>query len=143
MPQVAFHTGVEKIDHACRLLRKAYRQGARVAVTGEASQLAQLDRALWTFEPLAFVPHARLGRGATVPPRLSPTPIWLVDDAQASPTHDVLVNLGPGLAAGGERYARVIELVSADAQDAADGRRRWRAWEGLGVRPDHAVKGGP
>ena len=58
MTDVAFHTGIANpLDYACRLLRKAYRSGARVAVHGEPAVLDRLDQALWTFEALEFVPH--------------------------------------------------------------------------------------
>ena len=65
MPAVAFHFNVpERRGYVCRLLRKAWRSGARVVVTGEAAMLAEVDRLLWTFEPLEFVPH---WRGGTAP----------------------------------------------------------------------------
>jgi DNA polymerase III subunit chi len=140
--EVAFHTGVDKLDHACRLLRKAYRQGAKVVVCGDAAQLARLDQALWIFEPLEFVPHARLKRGESAANRLAPrTPIWLVDVGATPPHRDVLVNLGPEMAEGWDGFARVIELVSAEPDDLAAGRRRWRTYEAQGVRVEHKVKG--
>ena len=44
--QVDFHSGVtDKVGHACRLLRKAVRQGARVQVCGEPAELDALDQA--------------------------------------------------------------------------------------------------
>ena len=80
MTEVSFHTGVSDVlGYACRLLRKAARKGARVAVCGEAALLQQLDRALWTFDPLDFTPHARLAAGAVPAPRLAATPIWLIE----------------------------------------------------------------
>jgi DNA polymerase-3 subunit chi len=134
--EVAFHTGVpDKLAHGCRLLRKAYRQGARVVVAGDAATLARLDQALWTFEPLEFVPHLRLRRGETPPARLARTPIWLVEPGAAAPHHEVLVNLGPEMVEGHEAFARVIEIVAADDDDRATGRQRWRAYEAAG----HAV----
>jgi DNA polymerase-3 subunit chi len=139
---IAFHTGVaDKLDHACRLLRKAYRQGAKVVVAGDAAVLNRLDQALWSFEPLEFVPHVRVRRGDVVPPRLSRTPIWLADAGAAAPHHDVLVNLGPEMVEGYEQYARVIEIVSAEAEDTSAGRRRWRAYEAQGLPIAHPVKG--
>jgi DNA polymerase-3 subunit chi len=140
MAEVAFHTGVDKLDHACRLLRKAYRQGAKVVVAGDGAQLARLDQALWTFEPLEFVPHARLKRGEAMAPRFARTPIWLVDAGATPPHHDVLVNLGPEMVEDWNTFARVIELVSGEPDDLAAGRKRWRAYEAQGARIDHAVK---
>lgn len=131
--QVAFHTGVpDKVAHGCRLLRKAWRQGARVVVSGDPALLARLDQALWTFEPLEFVPHARLRNGQSPQPRLARTPIWLVDPGTEPPHRDVLVNLGPDMPAGYDAFGRVIELVGEDDEDRAAGRRRWRAYEAAG-----------
>ena len=43
MTEVAFHTGIANpLDYACRLLRKAYRSGAKVAVHGEAALIDRL-----------------------------------------------------------------------------------------------------
>ena len=61
MPQVEFHSGVAApLQYACRLLRKAWRQQVAVLVTAPPPLLAALDRELWTFEALEFVPHRRL-----------------------------------------------------------------------------------
>ena len=61
MTEVSFHTGLpDKQAYACRLLRKAWRQGLRVMVTGDAATLTRLDQALWLFEQEEFVPHLRL-----------------------------------------------------------------------------------
>ncbi|WP_395700846.1 DNA polymerase III subunit chi [Aquabacterium sp.] len=140
MPEVAFHTGLsDKLGYTCRLLRKAWRQGARVVVTADAPTLGKLDSLLWTFEHEEFVPHARLRSGEQVPPGLARTPIWLADDADgarvAALQATVLVNLGPRLAAGYEQFARVIEVVGDDAEDAQQGRQRWRGYQAAGCTP--------
>lgn len=142
MPNVDFHSGVsDRLGFACRLLRKAYRQGARVAVVGQAEELARLDVALWTFEPLEFVPHLRLRAAQpgvqAVAPRLAATTIWLVDDAAASPHAEVLLNLGAEVAVGSDRFARVIDLVSEDSEDVSAGRRRFADYRARGWPPTH------
>jgi DNA polymerase-3 subunit chi len=139
MTEVAFHTGLaDKLAYACRLLRKAYRQGARVQVRGDADQLARLDPLLWTFEQLEFVPHLRLRAGQKIDPKLARTPIWLVDEAAANaPEASVLVNLGPLPADDAARFERVVELVGVDADERHAGRLRWRYYESLGLKPVH------
>jgi DNA polymerase-3 subunit chi len=137
MPEVAFHTGVaDKLGYACRLLRKAWRQQARVTVTGDAALLAQLDTLLWTFDPQEFIPHARLRAGQAPSDALAPTPIWLAEAGAATPAAEVLVNLGPE-PADTSGYARVIELVGTDDDERQAGRRRWRAHESLGQAVTH------
>lgn len=136
MQQVDFHTGLaDKLGHACRLLRKAYRAGHRVVVTGAPEQLARLDSLLWTFEVGEFIPHARLRRGQAVPPRLAPTPVWLADEPADAGGEGVLVNLGPAAVADTAPFLRVIELVADDADDAAQGRQRWRQYVAAGITP--------
>jgi DNA polymerase-3 subunit chi len=138
LTDVAFHSGVaDKPGYACRLLRKAYRSGSRVVVAGSAEQLARLDALLWTFEPGEFIPHARLRAGQALTPALQRTPIWLADAPAELPVRDVLVNLGPELAAGHERYPRVIEIVAEAAAEVASGRQRWRAYQAAGQHPSN------
>ena len=137
MTEVAFHfNAADKIAYACRLLRKACRANARVVVTGEPALLAELDRVLWTFEPLEFVPHLRAARAGDVGERLKATPLWLLDsaaDAAASSVeHQILVNLGPGLAPGFESFQRLIEIVSSDADDRQAARLRWKHYADRG-----------
>jgi DNA polymerase-3 subunit chi len=136
MTDVAFHTGlVDKLAYACRLLRKAWRQGARIVVVGAAAELDRLDDALWTFEPDEFVPHCRL-RGVQPPAeRMKRTPIWLADDAAADVDASVMVNLGPAFEPCFDRYARVIELVSQSDDDAQAARARWRSYTQAGAAP--------
>ncbi len=134
MTEVSFHFNVaDRIAHACRLLRKAVRQEARVVVTGPPEVLADLDRALWTFDALDFVPHLRVPPGATIAPRLRATPIWLADRADVgAPDHPVLVNLGRDVAAGFESFARVIEIVPVDEDERVAARVRWKHYANRG-----------
>jgi DNA polymerase-3 subunit chi len=130
LTEVKFHFNVaDRTEYACRLLRKASRQGATVVVTGPVPVLASLDLALWTFDALEFLPHVMLRAGQTVPERLRRTKVWLSEDPAASGHSEVLVNLGlDALEAprGFESFARVIEVVSSDENDRAAARQRWK-----------------
>jgi DNA polymerase-3 subunit chi len=141
--EVAFHTGVaDKLAYACRLLRKAYRSGARVMVAGDAASLQRLDQALWVFEPQEFVPHLRLrAREAPRDVQARTTPIFLAEPGAQAPAVPVLVNLGPERWAGDERFDRIIEIVSANPEDAGSGRRRWKAYEAQGWPITHHPQG--
>jgi len=141
--QVAFHTGVpDKLGYACRLLRKAARQGARVLVAGSPDELARLDQMLWIFEHEEFVPHVRLRRGEQLAAMLRRTPVWLAEDGSIDCDATVLVNLGPEAAERFERFERVIEVVSTDAADVQAGRARWRRFVEQGVGPVNLPYGG-
>ena len=133
MTEVSFHFNVpDRLSYACRLLRKATRQGARVTVAAPPATLAQLDRALWTFDPLEFVPHVRVVPGVAVAPRLRDTPVWLVEQTADAAHRDVLLNLGLEPPGGFESFARVIEIVSTDADERSSGRERWKHYAARG-----------
>lgn len=125
MTEVAFHVNAsDKIAHACRLLRKAHASGARVVVTGEGELLRRLDVELWTFSPLDFIPHGHVD--STAAEVLADSPIVLAPVPAAAAHRQVLVNLGPRVPEGFERFERLIEVLSQEEDDLALGRQRWR-----------------
>lgn len=133
MTEVSFHFNVpDAMHYACRLLRKATRQGSRVTVTGQGATLTALDRALWVFEPTEFIPHLVLRPGAAPAERLRATPVCLVEDPAQALHHDVLVNLGAEPPRGFESFERVIEIVSTDEADRAAARLRWKHYSARG-----------
>jgi DNA polymerase-3 subunit chi len=141
--KVEFHTGLDnKLDFACRLLRKSQAGGAALVVAGEGGRLDRLDVALWTFDALSFVPHVRLRAGAAPGPVHARTRLWLADEPGHCPQRAVLVNLGPWLAEGWDGFERVIELVDTSDEDRASGRERWRAYAAWpGVELVHRARG--
>lgn len=143
MTTVDFHAGLgDKLAYACRLVRKAWRSGHRVVVTGESADLARLDQLLWTFEPGEFIPHLRLRPGSALAVRMARTPVWLADRPADAPPREVLVNLGPAMVSESPAFARVFELVGRDEDDAAAGRQRWRQHRAAGLEPRlHSVDG--
>ena len=142
MTEVAFHfNAADKIGHACRLLRKALDNGATVLVTGEPGVLRELDVALWTFAPHEFLPHCHVN--ASSPAVVAASPILLADSADAAPQRQVLVNLGGPVPEGFERFERLIEVVTGDAQDRQEARQRWKHYADRGyaiVRHDLAPR---
>lgn len=134
MTDIAFHTGIANpLDYACRLLRKAYRSGARVAVHGEPALLDRLDQALWTFEQLDFVPHIMLPRDGGDARRLALSPIVLVKGAGRAPE---ACRIGVSLAGHPVEdvtvYDRLIAIVGLDPEHREAGRQRWREYERAG-----------
>lgn len=137
--EVEFHTGVDDpCSFACRLLRKAYRQGAQVLVLALEADLPVLDRQLWTQEALDFLPHVRLPAPQQVVAR---SPVWLTaawpaaltDAAQAR----VIVNLGADMPPEPAACARIVEVVGAAPDLAEAGRQRWRRYKALGLSIVH------
>jgi DNA polymerase III subunit chi len=145
MTRVDVHAGAaDKLQFACRLLRKSQAVGARVVVGGDPATLDRLDVALWTFDPLSFVAHARVraGTSGALPASAERAPVWLADEPLRCVHREVLLNLGSELVQGWGEFARVVDVVQAGEPDTSLGRRRWKAYgERPGVeRVHHAVK---
>jgi DNA polymerase-3 subunit chi len=136
VPTVEFHTGLdEPVGFACRLLRRAYRSGARVLVTAPAPTLASIDRVLWTLDERDFVPHVRWS--AALPSSTARrTPIWLAEFVPEAPP-PVLVNVGAPAPEDLTPFERVIEVVGAAPDEAQAGRERWRGYKARGISPRH------
>ena len=129
MTEITFHVNTpDKVGYACRLLRKAWGAGSKVAVTAEPDLLRELDAALWTFSPVDFIPHCYEADEG----QRERTPIVLVDSARSAPHVEVLLNLGTGVPEGFERFERLIELVSTDPSDLQQGRQRWKHYASRG-----------
>lgn len=133
MTEVAFHFNApDKLSYACRLLRKAYLRGARVAVLVDEKDRGALDAALWTTVVGDFTPHS----GPNDPPHVQArSPIHIATDASPRNGATVLVNLCAGMPAGYQGFARVIEVVTADVHDRELARERWRHYKSQGIEP--------
>lgn len=132
MSRIDFHTRVpDKLAYSCRLLRKAYLSGARVAVIAQPQALAELDALLWSFSPVDFVPHCRAGAS---PDSVAASPIVLTRSlaSAACAERGVLLNLGHEIPAGFEAFERLIEVVGLDDEDVNAGRKRWRQYAASG-----------
>ena len=133
MTQIDFHVNAPgKLAYACRLARKGFASGSRmVFYAGDPALLERFDRELWTFSPLAFIPHCH-ARDALA----NVTPILLAGpaDADACPHHEVLVNLDRQQPEFFSRFDRMIEVVEADDADLDAGRARWKFYKDRGYR---------
>ena len=131
MTEIVFHVNVpDKLAYSCRLLRKAYLSGARVAVTAEPEVLIELDQLLWSFSPAEFVPHS-LVTGAREHD-LALTPVLLTETLAVCGHQDVLVNLGLEVPAQFEGFERFIEVVADGHEELLAGRKRWRHYAARG-----------
>jgi DNA polymerase-3 subunit chi len=129
MTEISFHFNVPSTTgYACRLLRKALRQGTGVAVTGPEALLAELDRELWTFAPAEFVPHAWSKDAGSIPASLHAGTVWLAPEPHDAPVHEALVNLGESAPRGFESFGRLIEIVSTAEPVRTAARERWKGY---------------
>eukprot|EP01030_Chromulinospumella_sphaerica_P024390 gene24390-24466_t len=94
-------------------------------MTDDASQLAELDEAMWTFSATDFLPHVAASDALA-----AQTPVLLTDnDAAELPHRELLINLSRRTPATLDQFARVIEIISSDEEDAAAGRKRYSAYK--------------
>jgi DNA polymerase-3 subunit chi len=122
-----------RLTTACRLAEKAYDQGLRVAVrTASPSETAELDELLWTFSDRSFVPHAVW---PAEPALAEHTPVLIASGTLPDSHGDVLINLGPEAPADPAQFARICEIVGADADDKRRARVRWRSYSEGGLTP--------
>ncbi|PUE36102.1 DNA polymerase III subunit chi [Limnohabitans sp. Jir72] len=130
MTRIEFHfNATERLQYACRLLRKAHTQKLRIGVVGSAQALRQLDSALWTFSAVDFLPHSTSSEGADVQ---DVSAILLSEDPERCAGRDVLVNLGDEVPAGFEQFGRLIEIVAVDDHGRMTARQRWKHYTAQG-----------
>jgi DNA polymerase-3 subunit chi len=133
---IDFHFNVDHpVIHACRVVRKALGNHRTVLVfSRDAQRLARLDSALWTFSALDFLPHVYADSELA-----DRTPVWLSMTPPEDRDRDVLLLLddeaAPDFERWFERFERVIEIVSGEAEDRARARLRFKAYRDRGFTP--------
>ena len=129
MTEISFYFNVpSRTAYACRLLRRAQRQGMALAVAGPAEALQEIDRELWTFAAPEFIAHDWIDRASEVPQALHATTIWLGETPIDAPMHGALLNLGSEPPPAFETFERMFEVVSLDEDDRQAARQRWKAY---------------
>jgi len=129
MTTIDFYTHVDdRLAVAARLAAKAVAQHGRVRVlTTDEADTAALDRLLWMQPATGFLPHCRLDS-----PIATETPVIVDHALEHDGPAEVLINLRDTPPPFFSRFARLAEIVSADAADAAAGRERYRFYRERG-----------
>jgi DNA polymerase-3 subunit chi len=141
MTRIDFHTNVpDKVAYACRLVRKAWAANNRVVLmTEDSAQLAELNAAMWDFSATDYLPHVLVTDELA-----EQTPILLTnsDEAELPHTHkELLVNLSRRAPSQMTQFARMIEVISSQEDDAAAGRKRYVAYKQQDYPLTHFVAG--
>lgn len=129
MTQIDFHLIENKessalLNYACRLVRKAYNNGYRAYIRTENEEdMTQLDKLLWTFSELDFIPHALLQTENGQEPVI----IGMIGHEGDSRT--VLINLSTNLTESYASYSRVFELIANEPAAISAGRDRYRTYK--------------
>ncbi|MFZ6691693.1 DNA polymerase III subunit chi [Undibacterium sp. SXout20W] len=135
--RIDFHSNVaDKLNYACRLIRKARAANCKVIVYHPVQQeLQRIDAALWTLEDTGFLPHVM-----AEDPLANVTPIILSQGKlEQSPHFELLVNLSTSTPENFDLFARMIEIVSSEAEETALGRERYRYYHHQAYTLSHNV----
>lgn len=132
MPDVHFyHDAEDRVAAACHFAVKAWRAGRKVALASpDPSESRRIDQWLWTFEPLAFLPHV-----AADAPLAGETPVVIGLPGAAWPHGDVLINLDEGIPPTFENFQMVVEVVGRSEDERGPARTRWRQYKTAGYNP--------
>lgn len=149
MTRIDFRSNIaDKLSYACRLARKVVGGGhTLVLLTEDAAQAASLDAALWNLSETDFLPHVMAGDALA-----ARTPIVIACMGSGSdgdnegggtelPQGHMLINLTRCTPANVDRFQRVFELISTDADDVAAGRKRYLDYKQKSYLVDHIVAG--
>ncbi len=129
MTRIDFYTHTEnKLETACVLAAKAVTRGSRVLVfTPNLATTEKLDKLLWSYPPIGFIPHCRVEDKLSVV-----TPVIIDHDATRFMHDDILINLCSDQPAFFGRFQRLIEIVSLDNEDRQFARSRFRFYRDRG-----------
>ena len=117
MPEIRFyHNAPDRLRVACSVTAKAWGQGRRISVLAtDGAQARHFDQLLWSFQPLAFVPHV----GAESP-LAAETPVVIGTHLDALHHEDVLINLGGNAVKFTEQGEVVVRISGTPAGDDED-----------------------
>jgi len=118
----------DRLQVACRLAGKALAQKKKLLIySGNAELTARMDKLLWTWPAIGFVPHCSLHD-----PLAGETPILIGSDNEAPDECQLLLNLSTEPPPHFERFERLLEVVGADEAERNAARDRYRFYRDRG-----------
>lgn len=140
--KIDFYTGSEdKLRTACQLSHKAVQSGVRVLLhTPDEAVTEALDKLLWHYPAVAFIPHCRSHDTAAqdMPdPSLSKWPVVVGNRFENFPHSELLISLHTSCLPFFSRFERVIEIVGLDENEIRLGRERFSFYRDRGYELRH------
>ena len=135
MTSIDFYFNAEdRLQVACRLAAKAASQNTRMVIYApDGDTASRLDKLLWTWQALAFVPHCAPHDAVA-----GETPILIATGDEMPEGVSLLLNLSPEAPPHFERFERMLELVGRDDEEKKAGRGRYRYYRDRGYKiTDH------
>lgn len=110
-----------------KLAATAYGRDIRVCIVADESQLSILDKALWTYDPNSFIPHAVQGKQDEAQPiLLTPEPSIVNNPSLLMITNGTQIN-------DDMAYERVFDIFNGNDDAATQAaRQRWSAYKESG-----------
>jgi DNA polymerase-3 subunit chi len=133
MPRIDFYIldqaeEKSRLNLACRLIEKAYKNRHRIYVhTEDANKAHALDELLWTYREDSFLPHNLHGDGPEPPP-----PIQIGFATTPEKQRDILINLSKTVPPFYTQFARILEIVCNHPEIQADTREHYRYYRSQG-----------
>lgn len=107
---------------ACKLAEEAYSNNKKTIILMDNKEDAiKLDKLMWTFKDNSFIPH-ELG--------LTDAPICISTTLDSTTKAQQLINLSAAVAPE-NTFNNIIEILTSDPQDKANGRERYRHYRTL------------
>ena len=134
MTRIDFYSNAEsKLQVACQLVAKAFREQLPVVVYAPDHETARnVDRLLWTYQAIGFIPHCLAGDALS-----SETPVVIAVGDCDSAHYRVLLNLHAESPPTFSRFQRLIEIVGPDDEDRQLARARFRFYRDRGYEIHH------
>jgi DNA polymerase-3 subunit chi len=118
----------DRLQVACRLAGKATKQKQRLVIYAPDGETAsRIDRMLWTWPAIGFVPHC-----AVHSPLAVATPVLIASGDETPEGCELLLNLGADCPPHFERFARLLEIVGTADEEKQAGRGKFRYYRERG-----------
>lgn len=106
---------------ACRIIEKAYVQSHKIYIfCTDKKQAEILDKLLWDFKDISFIPHAQN-------PNTSDAPVLIGDSTSPPPEFcDILINLADAVPDFFKHFQRIIEVIPENSESRQKAREKYR-----------------
>ena len=113
----------------CLLVEKAFKKGHKIHVqTNNAEQTERIDKLMWTYNDLSFLPHVTSGDELQ-----QETPIHISHLDNSTTFNDVLINLKSEIPVFFGLFNRIAEIVADEPRLKQLARQRYRQYKSQGL----------
>ena len=130
MTTIDFYFNAEdRLQIACRLAAKAVSQKKRMLIYAPGNAAGAIDKMLWTWQAVGFVPHC-----AATDEIAAETPLLIASGEETPEGCGLLLNLSDEAPPHFARFERLFEVVPAEEAGRAAGRSRYRFYQERGYK---------